>query len=115
MSEVKTPTLSMSESAIKALKELIVTEGLSEDKVLRVGVKGGGCSGLTYILDFDEQKEFDEVYYFDGLKVVADQRHLIYLMGTEVDYEYGLNDRGFVFRNPNASETCGCGTSFKTD
>ena len=115
MSEVQTPTLSMSPSAIEAIKELVAQEEIPADKLLRVGVKGGGCSGLTYILDFDVQNEFDEVFDFDGLKVLADQRHLIYLMGTEVDYEYGLNDRGFVFRNPNASETCGCGTSFKTD
>ncbi|RMG16864.1 MAG: iron-sulfur cluster assembly accessory protein [Bacteroidetes bacterium] len=111
MAEVMTH-IHLTDSAIEELKKIRVAEGFTEDKPVRIGVKGGGCSGLSYVMEFDEQREFDEVYEFAGLPVVVDQRQLIYIMGMEVDYQYGLNDRGFIFRNPNASTTCGCGTSF---
>lgn len=81
-------------------------------KQLRVGVKGGGCSGMTYILDFDQQKENDERFELDGIACIMDRSHAIYLTGMEVNWEGGLNSRGFTFNNPNASTTCGCGTSF---
>ena len=111
MAEVIT-NIRLTDKAIAELKSILAEENKSADHPLRVGVKGGGCSGLSYILEFDEKKEFDEEFNFQGLRVVIDQRQMIYVTGMEVDYEYGLNDRGFVFRNPNASSTCGCGTSF---
>ena len=81
-------------------------------KKLRVGVKGGGCSGMTYILEFDEQKENDSNFEIDGVQYILDRSHAIYLTGMEIHWEGGLNARGFTFKNPNASATCGCGTSF---
>lgn len=81
---------------------------------LRVGVKGGGCSGLSYVMDFDDKKEpTDEVVILsDGLKVVIDRKSLLYLFGTELNFSDGLNGKGFEWTNPNASRTCGCGESF---
>ncbi len=79
---------------------------------LRVGVKGGGCSGMSYILGFDKQRDQDAAYEIDGIPVYMDKRHGLYLMGVTVDYHDGLNARGFTFENPNATATCGCGSSF---
>ena len=80
---------------------------------LRVGVKGGGCSGLTYVLDMvDEPKEDDKVLEEHGLKLFIDRKSYIFLAGTTLEYSGGLNGKGFVFNNPNAKTTCGCGTSF---
>jgi iron-sulfur cluster assembly protein len=81
---------------------------------LRVGVKGGGCSGLSYLMDFDDKIEnTDEVFQVDEkLKVVIDKKSFLYLFGTELDYSDGLNGKGFQWVNPNASRTCGCGESF---
>jgi len=99
-------------SAVAEIKRLMAAPGFEEGKLLRVGVKGGGCSGMTYVLDFDAPKEKDEVFEIDGVKAIIDKSHGIYLMGMEIDWEGGLNSRGFTFKNPNASSTCGCGTSF---
>jgi iron-sulfur cluster assembly protein len=86
---------------------------IPENYGLRVGVKGGGCSGLKYTLGFDaEQKEGDTVIEQDGIKLFVDGKSLFYLSGTELDFTNGLNGRGFVFNNPNAAKTCGCGESF---
>ena len=80
---------------------------------LRVSVVGGGCSGLSYKLDFDnELKPSDQIFQMESLKLVTDIKSLLYLLNTELDYSDGLNGKGFVFRNPNASRTCGCGESF---
>ena len=79
---------------------------------LRVGVRGGGCSGMSYILGFDRQREQDLEFEVDGIAVVMDKRHGLYLMGTTLDYHDGLDARGFTFENPNATATCGCGSSF---
>ena len=88
-------------------------ENCTENHFLRVSVKGGGCSGLTYDLDFDDKiVEFDDVSEDQGLKLVIDRRSLLYLLGTELDFTEGLNGKGFLFINPNASRTCGCGESF---
>ena len=87
-------------------------EGFDNTKFLRVGVKGGGCSGLTYILGFDDKQANDDDYEIDGVKFIMNKSHGIYLMGMEIDWQGGLNSRGFTFTNPNASKTCGCGTSF---
>jgi iron-sulfur cluster assembly protein len=81
-------------------------------KMLRIGVKGGGCSGLSYVLEMDERKERDEIYEIEGLSCLIDPAHQMYLFGMEIDWKTGLDARGFVFNNPNASSTCGCGTSF---
>ena len=75
-------------------------------------MKGGGCSGLSYILGFENRKENDQEYEFEGLSFVIDKAHEMYLYGMEIDWQGGLNSRGFTFQNPNASKTCGCGTSF---
>ena len=80
---------------------------------IRVGVKGGGCSGLTYIMDFDtELKDEDKVFEDNGIKIVVDKKSFLYLVGTELNYSGGLNGKGFEFINPNANRTCGCGESF---
>jgi iron-sulfur cluster assembly protein len=112
MQEVINIPVSLTPSAIEELKNIRIQENIPAEKLLRIGAKGGGCSGLTYVLDFDEKQTFDEEYEVDGLKLIVDQRHALYLQGMEVDYQNGLNDRGFIFNNPNASSTCGCGTSF---
>ena len=107
--------ITISQKALEHLKELMVSEGLTSDTYhLRVGVKGGGCSGLSYVMDFDDKTdEFDEIIEIDGgLKVVIDRKSVLYLYGTELDYSDGLNGKGFQWGNPNASRTCGCGESF---
>ncbi|TVQ94950.1 MAG: iron-sulfur cluster assembly accessory protein [Deltaproteobacteria bacterium] len=79
---------------------------------LRLGIKGGGCSGLSYLLEFTPEQEGDTVVSFDGFQVFLDRKSTIYLAGTTLDYQGGLQGKGFVFRNPMASNTCGCGESF---
>ena len=87
-------------------------EKIADEKILRLGVKGGGCSGLSYILEFEEKTAFDDELTLNGVPVIIDKRQMMYLVGMELDYRYGLNNRGFIFNNPNAKTTCGCGTSF---
>ncbi|HVM88332.1 MAG TPA: iron-sulfur cluster assembly accessory protein [Puia sp.] len=99
-------------NAVSEIKRLMNEEGFDNNKFLRVGVKGGGCSGLSYVLGFDEKEANDELYEFESLQLVMNKAHAIYLMGMEIDWQDGLNARGFTFKNPNASKTCGCGTSF---
>jgi iron-sulfur cluster assembly protein len=100
-----------SESAIAELKRLVEKqEDVSQN--IRVGVKGGGCSGMTYVLEFDKEQAGDIILNIDGIKVFLNASHELYLHGMMVDFGSGLNDRGFTFKNPNASTTCGCGTSF---
>ena len=104
--------VSFTDHAVKEIKRLVNQEGFDNTQYLRVGVKGGGCSGLTYVLGFDKKEEADALYEYEGFQFVMNQSHGIYLVGMEVDWQDGLNARGFVFNNPNASKTCGCGTSF---
>ncbi len=107
--------ITISETALKHLKEIMKEEGISNDThFLRVGVKGGGCSGLSYVMDFDDiRTEHDElVEAGDNLKVLIDKKSLLYLIGTELQFSTGLNGKGFEWVNPNASRTCGCGESF---
>jgi len=99
-------------NAVAELGRLMNEEGFDRSKHLRVGVKGGGCSGLTYVLGFDDQEATDEWFEVNGLNFIMNKSHGIYLMGMEIDWHGGLNSRGFTFTNPNASKTCGCGTSF---
>ena len=113
MSETTTKTpVTLTEGAANELKNILEKEGLDSTYSLRVGVKGGGCSGFSYILGFDQAKETDEQFVSNGLNVVMDKSHGIYLVGIEIDFVNGLENRGFTFNNPNASDTCGCGTSF---
>ena len=86
--------------------------GFDSDKTLRVGVKGGGCSGMTYLLEFDKTSDKDKKFEIGGVPMIMDKSHELYLAGMEIDWQGGLNSRGFTFKNPNASNTCGCGTSF---
>ena len=104
--------ITVSDKAVSKIKEILDSEQKS-DGFIRVGIKGGGCSGFTYVLDIEEnQKEGDQLYNFDNVKVLVDSKSIIYLAGTELDYTDGLNGAGFVFNNPNAQRTCGCGNSF---
>jgi iron-sulfur cluster assembly accessory protein len=104
--------VTFTQGAINEIKRLMAEEGFDASKKLRVGVKGGGCSGMTYILGFEQQDEHDVEFEIDGIPCIMNTSHEIYLQGMEVHWEGGLNSRGFTFNNPNASKTCGCGTSF---
>ena len=107
--------VTLSPKAHKHILQLMVEGGITPDTHnLRVGVKGGGCSGLSYVMEFDDKIEpTDEVVEADaGLKVVIDRKSVLYLYGTELTYSDGLNGKGFQWENPNASRTCGCGESF---
>ena len=113
MEAVVTENITASEKAQLKIKELISQAGINTDYFLRVSVVGGGCSGLSYKLDFDnELKPADQVFETGDVKLVTDIKSMLYLINTELDYSDGLNGKGFVFRNPNASRTCGCGESF---
>ena len=103
--------LSLTERAAAKIKEIIATES-REGQGLRVKVVGGGCSGLQYKVDFDNPKPTDKVVEKEGAKVVVDMKSLLYLMGTELDYQDELMQSGFVFQNPNVKRACGCGASF---
>ncbi|MBX3242051.1 MAG: iron-sulfur cluster assembly accessory protein [Chitinophagaceae bacterium] len=105
--------ITVSESAKEYITNLLAQEGKSGDVFVRVGVKGGGCSGLEYKLTFDnEKKTGDEEYEDKGIRIVVDMKSLLYLYGTELDYSGGLNGKGLTFNNPNATRTCSCGESF---
>ena len=104
--------ITVTETASKKVQELVAESGF-EKPYLRVGVKGGGCSGLTYELEFDtDRREGDELFEDKDVKILVDIKSLLYLFGTELDFSDGLNGKGFQFINPNASRTCGCGESF---
>ncbi|HLT93551.1 MAG TPA: iron-sulfur cluster assembly accessory protein [Membranihabitans sp.] len=104
--------ITLTEGAVRELNAIRHQEGIPDNYGLRIGVKGGGCSGYSYILGFDEKKDADQEYNINGITVYIDKTHAIYLLGMEIDYQQDLNNRGFSFNNPNAEETCGCGTSF---
>lgn len=104
--------LTLTEGAIKELKKLKDQQEISDDFGLRIGVEGGGCSGMSYILGFDQKKDGDSEYNISGIRVFMNKAHGLYLAGMEVDFRNGLDARGFTFNNPNASSTCGCGSSF---
>ena len=107
-----TTPVSLTVGAIAEIKRLMAAEGFDTTQRLRIGVKGGGCSGMTYILGFDHPAENDKHFETDGIACIMDKSHEMYLYGMEVDWQDGLNNRGFAFKNPNAATTCGCGTSF---
>jgi iron-sulfur cluster assembly protein len=106
--------IQVSEKAKMMAIELMREDGFDASKdYIRVGVKSGGCSGLSYDLSFDnEEKENDKVFENNNIKIIVDKKSFLYLVGTELDYSGGLNGTGFVFKNPNANRTCGCGESF---
>jgi iron-sulfur cluster assembly accessory protein len=107
-----TSPVSLTESAIVEIRKLMNQPGFDTTQALRVGVKGGGCSGMTYVLGFDHREENDNEFEVEGIKCIMNKAHEMYLYGMQVDWEDGLNNRGFTFKNPNAATTCGCGTSF---
>ena len=105
--------ITVSENAKQHALELMKAENKPEGSFIRVGVEGGGCSGLSYKLEFDNNmKEGDQAFEDKGIKIVVDRKSFLYLVGTELEYSGGLNGKGFVFKNPNASRKCGCGESF---
>lgn len=117
MAETTTQTLpqapvQLSERAAAEVAKIMNTKNIPEGYGLRVGVRGGGCSGMSYVLGFDKEREHDLRFDIDGILLYMDKRHGLYLMGVTIDYHDGLNARGFTFNNPNATKTCGCGSSF---
>lgn len=104
----------LSETAAREIKTIIQQQELDSEKIrLRVGVKGGGCSGFSYVLDLTEsQRDSDELFEQHGIRVVCDPKSLLYLNGTTIDFRDEIMGRGFVFNNPNATSSCGCGSSF---
>src|SRR5437016_1802696 len=103
MESVALAPVTLTNRAVVEIKRLMAEEGFDTSKKLRIGVKGGGCSGMSYILGFDDKQAADETFETDGLSYVMNPGHGIYLMGMEVDWQDGLNSRGFTFTNPNAS------------
>jgi iron-sulfur cluster assembly protein len=99
-------------SAVEEIRRLLNAPGFDASQRLRVGVKGGGCSGMSYVLGFDSPKDADQEFNFEGIPFIMEKSHEMYLLGMEIDWQDGLSNRGFTFRNPNASTTCGCGSSF---
>jgi iron-sulfur cluster assembly accessory protein len=112
MEMITTAPVNLSTGAVKELKRLMGEPGFDTSKKLRIGVKGGGCSGLSYVLGFDDVQEGDVDFEIDGIPCTMNKNHELYLYGMQIDWQDGLNSRGFTFRNPNASNTCGCGSSF---
>jgi iron-sulfur cluster assembly protein len=113
----ETPTahgILLTDTAAREIKTIIQQQELDAEKVrLRVGVKGGGCSGFSYVLDLTEsQKDSDEEFEQHGVKIICDPKSLLYLNGTQIDFKDEIMGRGFVFQNPNATSSCGCGSSF---
>ena len=103
----------ISEKAAEKIKYFATKDGIGDNVGLRVAVKGGGCSGMTYDLTItDKELESDKIVEQFGVKVMVDKKSYIFLVGTELDFSDGLNGKGFVFTNPNATKSCGCGTSF---
>ncbi|AZB31265.1 MULTISPECIES: HesB/IscA family protein [Chryseobacterium] len=101
------------QAKVKAI-QLMTEDGFNPaEDYIRVGVKSGGCSGLEYMLGFDnKQNETDQIFEDNGIKIVVEKKSILYLAGTTLEYSGGLNGKGFIFNNPNASRTCGCGESF---
>jgi iron-sulfur cluster assembly protein len=114
MSEIQIQNeITVTAKAAVEIHKIMAENNIPVDVGLRIGVKGGGCSGLTYSLGFDaDKREGDTIIELDDIKLYVDGKSLFYLMGTELDFTSGLNGKGFIFNNPNATKTCGCGESF---
>lgn len=112
MSEIinKICPITLTAGAVAELRSIISSE--NEKNPLRIGVKNGGCAGFSYILNFEAPEATDEVYNIEGIDIVINPMHVMHLKNLEIDFEQGLNNRGFIYNNPNADTTCGCGTSF---
>ena len=110
-SVVESP-VKLTDGAVNELHRLMKEPGFDPSQRLRIGVKGGGCSGMSYVLGFDAPEPDDSTYEIAGIPIVMKAAHEIYLLDMEINFEDGLNARGFTFKNPNASSTCGCGSSF---
>jgi iron-sulfur cluster assembly protein len=105
--------VTLTDKAISHIEQIFESEGKSRDEYcLRLGVVGGGCSGLSYKIDFDKPSEKDNILNFGNFRVAVDPKSSIYMKGIQLDFQDGLNGKGFVFNNPNAKNTCGCGESF---
>ncbi len=106
--------IQVTDIAKKKVSEMMLDDGFDvKNDFVRVGVKSGGCSGLSYDLKFDDvQNESDKIFEHNEVKIIVDKKSFLYLVGTTLDYSGGLNGTGFVFKNPNANRTCGCGESF---
>lgn len=104
--------VSITQGAASQLARIREEQKIPDSYGLRIGVKGGGCSGFSYLLGFDAKGEEDDEFNIQGIRVFMQKSHAIYLLGMEIDWVDGLNNRGFSFNNPNASSTCGCGSSF---
>jgi len=107
-----TSPIHFTEGAIAEMRRIQEHELLKDGQHIRIGVKGGGCSGLSYILEVDAMTDHDELFDLEGFQYIMDKRHRLYLEGTELHFATGLDARGFEFKNPQASSTCGCGSSF---
>jgi iron-sulfur cluster assembly protein len=120
MEEIKTITdnetkndISLTPKAVSEVKKIMEENSIPDNYGLRSGVKGGGCSGLSYTLGFDgEQRDGDNIMDMEGVRIFVDWKSILYLKGTTIDYSDGLSGKGFVFNNPSAKRTCGCGSSF---
>lgn len=106
----------ISDTAKEKIVELMNNEGLSsQESFLRIGLKSGGCSGLSYDLSFDDKQQIDDnIFEYGDIKILINKDHLLYLDGIQLEYAGGLNGKGFYFNNPNATKTCGCGESFSS-
>ncbi|HWQ81109.1 MAG TPA: iron-sulfur cluster assembly accessory protein [Ignavibacteria bacterium] len=105
--------INITDKALSEIKRIMKENNVPENYGLRIGIKGGGCSGFSYTMGFDgESAPTDNITEFDGVQVFIDMKSFLYLTGTELDYTDGLSGKGFVFNNPNAKRTCGCGSSF---
>ncbi len=104
--------ISFTDDAVKELLKLKDQQEIGDDFGLRIGVEGGGCAGMNYVLGFDQKKEGDQEFLIDGIKIFMHKAHQMYLLGMQIDWQDGLNSRGFTFNNPNATGSCGCGSSF---
>lgn len=109
---IKSSPVKLTESAARQVSKIVSQESIPEDQFLRVAVKGGGCAGMSYELGFDHKTDMDEVAESENVTIIIDKRHILYLEGIEIDFAEGLDNRGFIFNNPQATSTCGCGTSF---
>lgn len=110
----KLAPISLTPRALEEVRNILIEKNVPGEYGLRVGVQGGGCSGMSYLLGFDKPKDVDETFDLDGVLLIMDKKHAMYVMGMEVDFQDGLNARGFVFNNPQAKSTCGCGSSFSS-